>query len=100
MDGEGNLKSKKCARMTGKTESKVISMCIVPVKAKHEDDKDTITTYALLDNCSQGSLIHDNLVKELGVHGMKTTLNLKTLHGEKQKAPYRRHISDWNEWQW
>ena len=44
MDGEGNLKSKKCARMTGKTESKVISMCIVPVKAKHEDGKDTITT--------------------------------------------------------
>ena len=30
--------------MTGKTESKVISMCIVPVKVKHEDGKDPITT--------------------------------------------------------
>ena len=56
-------------------------MCIVPVKVKHEDGKDTITTYAMLDNCSQGSFIHDNLVKELGVNGMKTTLNRKALHG-------------------
>ena len=98
MDGEGNLKSNfagfnndlMCASMTGKTGSKVIiSMCIVPVKVKHKDGKDTIISYAMLDNCSQGSFIHDNLVKELGVHGMKTTLNLKTLHGKKkQKAPW------------
>ena len=94
MDGEENLKSNfagfnddlTCASMTRKTGSKVISMCIVPVKVKHEDGKDTITTYAMLDNCSQGSFIHDNLVKELGVHGMKTTLNLKTLHGEKTES--------------
>ena len=46
-----------------------------------------ITIYAMLDKCSQASFIHDNLVKEFSVHGMKTTLNLKTLHGEKQKAP-------------
>ena len=52
VDGEGNLKSNfagfnndlKCASMTGKTESKVISMSIVPVKVKHKDGKDTITT--------------------------------------------------------
>ena len=72
--------------MTGKTESKVISMCIVLVKVKHEGGKDTVTTYAMLDNCRQGSFIHDSLVKELGVHGMKTTLNLKTLHGEKTES--------------
>ena len=89
VDGEGNIKSNfagfnndlKCASMIGKTGSKVISMCIVPAKVKHETDKDTITTYAMLDNCSQGSFIHDNLVKELGVNGMKTTLNRKALHG-------------------
>ena len=49
--------------MSGKTESKVISMCIVLVKVKHEDGKDTIATYAMLDNCSHGSFIHDSLVK-------------------------------------
>ena len=96
MNGGENLKNNfagfrndlKCASMTGKTRSKVISMGIVPVKVQHGDGKDMITTYAMLDNCSQGSFMHDNLVKELGVHGMKTTLNLKTLHGEKQKAPW------------
>ena len=108
VDGEENLKSNfagfnddlTCASMTRKTGSKVISMCIVPVKVKHEDGKDTITTYAMLDNCSQGSFIHDNLVKELGVHGMKTTLNLKTLHGKKNRKHHgsRRHKSDWNQW--
>ena len=94
VDGEGNLKSNfaclnndlKCASLKGKKESKVISMCIVPVKVKHEDGKDTITTYAMLDNCSQGSFIHDNLVKELEVHGIKTTLNIKTVYGEKTES--------------
>ena len=94
MDGEGNLKSNfagfnddlKCASMAGKAGSMVISLYIVPVKVKYEDGKDTITTCAMLGNCSHGSLIHDNLVEEYGVHRMKTTLKLKTLHREK-KAP-------------
>ena len=34
----------KCARITGKTGSKVISMSIVPVKGKHGDGKDIIAT--------------------------------------------------------
>ena len=91
VDEEGYLKSNfagfsdylKCASMTGRAGSKVISLCIVSVKMNHEDGKDAIRTYAMLDNCSQGSSIQDNLVKKLGVHGMKTTLNLKKLHGEK-----------------
>ena len=72
--------------MTGKRGSKVISLCIVPMKIKHGDGKDMITTYAMMDNRCQGSFIHDNLVKELGVHGMKTTLNLKALHGQKTES--------------
>ena len=72
--------------MARKTESKVISICIAPVKVKHGDGIDMITTYAMLDNCSQGSFVYDNLIKELGIHGMKTTLNLKTLHGEKTES--------------
>ena len=94
MDGGRNLKNNfagfnndfKYAIMARKTESKVISICIAPVKVKHGDGIDMITTYAMLDNCSQGSFVHDNLIKELGVHGMKTTLNLKTSHGEKTES--------------
>ena len=87
MDLGGNLKNNFAGfnntRMTGKIGSKMISMCIVPVKVKHGDSKDVITTYAMWDNCSQGSFIHDNLVKKFGVHGLKTTLNNKTLRGKK-----------------
>ena len=60
-------------------------MCIVPVKVKYGDSKDMITTYAMLDNCSQSPFIHD---QGLGQGKMKTTLNLKILHGEKQKVPW------------
>ena len=87
MDGGGNLKNNFAgfnnAKMTGKIGTKMISMCIVPVKVKYGDGKDIITTYVMLDNYSQGSFIHDNLVKEIGVHGMKTILNHKKLRGEK-----------------
>ena len=66
VDGGGNLKNNfagfnndlKCANMTGKTGSKVISICIVPVKVKHGDGKNTITTYTMLDNCCQGLFIY------------------------------------------
>ena len=61
----------------------MINMCIVPVRVQHKDGKGMRQTYAMLGNCSQGSFIHENLVKEIGVRGMKTTLNLKTLHGER-----------------
>ena len=91
IDGGENLKNNfagfnndlKCASVSGKAGSKVISMCIVTVRVQHKDGKGMIQTYAVLDNFSQGSFIHENLVKEIGVRGMKTTLNLKTLHGER-----------------
>ena len=91
IDGGENLKNNfagfnndlKCVSVSGKAGSKVISMCIVPVRVQHKDGKGMIQTYAMLDNCCQGSFIHENLVKEIGVRGMKTTLNLKTLHRER-----------------
>ena len=71
----------KCAATSKEHGSNVISMCVVPVKVKHEHGANEVTTYAMLDNCSQGSFIHDSVVKKLGVTGSKTTINLKTLHG-------------------
>ena len=65
-DGDrGNIKSNyamlyndvKCASTTLKSGSKVISMCIVPVKIKHGDNTKIVTTYAMMDNFSQGSFI-------------------------------------------
>ena len=71
----------KCAAASKDHGSNVISMCIVPVKLKHEHGANEVTTYAMLDNCSQGSFIHDSVVKKLGVTGSKATINLKTLQG-------------------
>ena len=43
-------------------------------------------TYAILDCCSQGSFIHEDLIKELQLSGRKTTLNLKNLNGERTES--------------
>ena len=72
----------KCAVATGKSISRVISMFIVPMKIQYGDNKKIMTTYAMLDNCSQGCFIHDSMIKKLGIVGINTTLNLKTLHWE------------------
>ena len=71
----------KCAATSKEHGSNVISMGVVPVKVKHEHGANELATYAMLDNCSQGSFILDSLIKTLGVTGSKTTINLKTLHG-------------------
>ena len=36
----------------------MISMCIVPVGIKYENNGKQITAYVMFDNCSQGSLVH------------------------------------------
>ena len=74
-----------CASVNGKFDVEVISMCVVPIKISHQNCKKTIRTYAILDNCSQGHFIKQNLLKRLGVDGQKLSLNLKTLTGEKSE---------------
>ena len=44
----------KCASALRKSGSKVINMCIVPVSIKYKNNRKQITTYAMLNNCSQG----------------------------------------------
>ena len=95
-NNSGNIKSNyatldndvKCVSTTAKSGSKVISMCIVPVRIKHGDSNKMVTTYAMLDSCGQGSLILDSAIKKLGIQGIKTTLKLKTLHGERSESTF------------
>ena len=74
-----------CTSINSKFDVEVISMCVVPIKISHQNCKKTIRTYAMLDNCSQGSFIKQDLLKRLGVDGQKLSLNLKTLTGEKSE---------------
>ena len=78
-----SLDDLKCAATSKGYGSNVISMFLVPVKVMHEHSANEVTTYTMLDICSHGSVIHDSLVKKLGVTGSKT--NLKTLHGLRSK---------------
>ena len=77
-----------CASTTAKSRSKVISMCIVIVKIKHGDSNKIVTIYAMLGNCSQGSFILDSAINKLGIQGIKSTLNLKTLYGERSESTF------------
>ena len=69
-----------------KHQTKVISMCIVTVKVRAAAQGKDILTYAMLDNCSQGSFIREALVKKMQTSGRKRTLNLKTLDGERSES--------------
>ena len=71
-----------CASVNGKFDVEVISICVVPIKISHQNCK---KTYAMLDNCSQGSLIKQDLLQRLSIDGQKLSLNLKTLTGEKSE---------------
>ena len=55
--------------------SNVSSMCVVPVKVSYMGTKKQISTYALLNNCSQGCFIKYNIRKNLGVNGRKANHN-------------------------
>ena len=61
-------------------------MCIVTVKVRAAAQGKDILTYAMLDNCSQGSFIREALVKKMQTSGRKRTLNLKTLDSERSES--------------
>ena len=75
----------KCASVNGKLHAQVISMCIVAVWVGHKSSNKMVKTYAMLDNCSQGSFIKEAITEELGITGRKLKLSLKTLTGEKSE---------------
>ena len=59
-------------------------MCVVPVKVSYAGTKKQISTYAVLENCSQGCFIKSSIRKHLGVDGRKTEITIKTLNGEQE----------------
>ena len=64
--------------------SSSISLCIVPVMLSHPSNPGiSVNTYALLDNGSQGTFIDIEVLEQIGIPGIQTSLSLKTLHGER-----------------
>ena len=72
---------KACALTVAHTV--VVSMCVIPVKVKYKDSNSVYSTFAMLDNCSQGCFVNSSLVKNLRIKGHKTSVSVKTLTGER-----------------
>ena len=50
-------------RASAKMASKIISMCVIPIKITQAETKREVSTFAMLDNCSQGSFIKNNIIE-------------------------------------
>ena len=59
---------------TTKMKSRVVTMCIVPIKVRYVHSRKEMHTYVMLDCCSQGTFINTD--------GMKATIKIKTLTGK------------------
>ena len=61
-DGDSDTVKTNFAEMdvksvSGNMASKIISMCVVQVQVIHAETKRELSTFAMIDNCSQGCLI-------------------------------------------
>ena len=77
--GEMDVKS-----ASAKMASKIISMCDVSSKVTDVETKREVSTFAMLDNCSQGCFIKNNIRERLGVRSRKTEIITKTLNGDQE----------------
>ena len=60
-------------------ESKIISMCVLPVKVSHSKSKKEFSTYAVLDNCRQVMFIKEDIQKKLGAVGREADITVKLI---------------------
>lgn len=70
-------KSESCYSIS---HGQVISMCVVPVRVRHQPSNKTFETIAMLDSCSQATFVTKNLIEKLGISGRKTPLRLKSIN--------------------
>ena len=68
--------------MLSLTKKLVWSVCVVPVAMKHKNSSREVKTFTMLDNCSQGTFVKEDLMKKLNVGGRATSTSIKTLNGE------------------
>ena len=52
---------------------------IVPVEIRHVNKRKEVTTYALLDNSSQGTFAREDIIHKLEVSGARTKIIVKKI---------------------
>eukprot|EP00112_Aurelia_sp_Birch-Aquarium-sp1_P006390 Seg1706.9 transcript_id=Seg1706.9/GoldUCD/mRNA.D3Y31 product="hypothetical protein" protein_id=Seg1706.9/GoldUCD/D3Y31 len=63
-------------------DAQVISLSVIPVKLGVKGGNQELVVYAMLDNCSQRTFIHEDILDALKVKDVKTTVTVKTMTGE------------------
>ena len=87
-DGVGGNSQKSDSSLTcatTKMKSKVVSMCVVPVKIKSSNSKKEFRTSAMLDCGSKGTFINTGLARKLKAEGVQMSIKIKTLNGEESQ---------------
>ena len=63
------------------TKESVTAFSVVPVRLKSAERE--VLTYAMLDTCSTGSFVLEEIATTLGLKGVNTQLMVQTVHGAK-----------------
>ena len=66
----------------------VLSMCVVPVRIQNEKSNKEVISFAMLDAYSQGTFSTNKLMKDLGIEGTRTSINIKMLNGQERQSTY------------
>ena len=69
----------------------VLNMFVVPVRIRHEKSNKEVISFAMLDACSQGTFSINKLMKDHGIEGTRTYININTLNGQERQST---HIID------
>ena len=80
-----NISNTQCAAIVS---GQVLSMCVVPVKVQHKESNKEIITFALLDTCSQGTIATKNLMNQLDINGIRTSVGIRTLIENQKQSSY------------
>ena len=86
-DGTQNVTFKSnCAKFdyvscNASCSDNIVGMCIVSLKMKYVNKRKKVTTYTLLDNCSQGTFVREDIIHNLDASGARTKITVKTMNG-------------------
>ena len=59
---DGTKDTVKWASVKRKLDTEVIGMCVTPIWLSHRNSRKMVKRYVILDNCSQGSFIKDEII--------------------------------------
>ena len=80
-----NISNTQCAAIAS---GQVLSMCVIKVKVQHKESNKEIITFAMLDTSSQGTFATENLMNQLDINGIRTSIGIRTLIGHQKQSSY------------